>query len=89
MDPGRLDPRNQRCERVNAPHAGSETDRAVGASLRDPLGTDSLVIDVDRSAETVTVEITGTAPQLVPGITWTVTARAESPVERFVSAADR
>lgn len=75
---------------AQTPAGTAEDGRAAAQSFLDQSGNlDSLVIHVDRSAETVTVEITGTAPQLVPGITWTVTARAESPVERFVSAANR
>jgi hypothetical protein len=50
---------------------------------------DDIRVDVHRSAETVSVEITGRAPQLVPGISWSVTTRAESPVERFVEQPDR
>ena len=41
-------------------------------------------IKVDRTATTVTVQITGRAPQLVPGFRFGVEARAEAAVERFV-----
>lgn len=64
--------------------------QAAAQSFLDQSGNlEQTRIDVDRTAETVTVEVTGTAPQVVPGITWTVTARAASPVERFVSEAER
>ena len=72
------------------PGGTAEAGQAAAQSFLDQSGNlQQVVIDVDRSAEIVTVQVTGTAPQLVPGISWTVTAKAESPVERFVSAADR
>ncbi len=64
-------------------------ERAAQSFLDQSGNLQQIRIDIDRTAELVTVEITGRAPQLVPGITWTVTARAESPVERFVEQADR
>jgi len=44
----------------------------------------AVVVDVQRDTTTVLVEIRGEAPQLVPGFSWSVTSRAEAPVERFV-----
>lgn len=40
---------------------------------------------VDRSLTLVTVVVTGEAPRLVPGFSWSVTAQAQAPVERFVT----
>lgn len=44
---------------------------------------------VTRTTETVTVEVTGRAPRLVPGFDWEVTARAAGPIERFIPEPDR
>lgn len=46
-------------------------------------------IDVDRGAERVSVEVSGDAPQLVPGLDWSVTARADAAIERFIPEPDR
>ena len=46
-------------------------------------------VTVTRTAETVTVEVTGRAPRLLPGFDWRVTARAVAPVERFIPEPDR
>ena len=46
-------------------------------------------VTVTRTAETVTVEVTGRAPRLLPGFDWQVTARAVAPVERFIPEPDR
>lgn len=64
-------------------------ERAASAFLTQSGNLDEIRIEIDRTAEVVTVEIKGRAPQLVPGFSWTVTARAESPVERFVAEPDR
>ena len=37
----------------------------------------------------VHAEVHGDAPQLVPGIEWSVTARSEAPVERFIPEPER
>lgn len=63
--------------------------QAARSFLSQSGNLDDIRVAVDRSAETVSVEITGRAPQLVPGISWSVTARAESPLERFVEQPDR
>lgn len=46
-------------------------------------------VTVTRTAETVTVEVTGRAPRLLPGMDWQVAARAEGPIERFIQEPDR
>lgn len=46
-------------------------------------------VTVTRTTETVTVEVTGRAPRLVPGFDWEVTARAAGPIERFIPEPDR
>jgi len=50
-------------------------------NLEDPQVT------VTRSVDTVTVEVTGQAPRLL--FTWSVTAVATGPVERFIPEPDR
>ena len=46
-------------------------------------------VTVTRTTETVSVEVTGRAPRLVPGFDWQVTARAAGPIERFIPEPDR
>jgi Flp pilus assembly protein TadG len=71
--------------------AGSAADgrRAAASFLEQSGNIESAAIAVDRSVDRVDVEISGAAPQLVPGFAWTVTASASSPVERFVPATER
>lgn len=46
-------------------------------------------VTVTRTTETVSVEVTGRAPRLLPGFDWQVTARAAAPIERFIPEPDR
>lgn len=46
-------------------------------------------VTVVRTAETVTVEVTGRAPRLLPGFDWEVTATASGPIERFIPEPER
>ncbi len=46
-------------------------------------------VTVTRSTDTVTVEVTGRAPRLLPGFDWQVTAVAAGPVERFIPEDER
>ncbi len=46
-------------------------------------------VTVTRTVDTVTVEVTGRAPRLVPGFDWQVTAHATGPIERFIPEPDR
>ena len=64
-------------------------DRAARSFLAQSGNLDDIRVAVNRTTESVSVEITGQAPQLVPGISWSVTATAESPVERFIEQSDR
>ncbi len=50
----------------------------VGAGLNDPVVTYSTTGTVD------TITVTGQAPTIIPGLTFTVTHSASGPVERFV-----
>ncbi len=57
--------------------------------LRQAGNLSNATVAVDRSADTVTVEVRGAAPQLVPVLGWAVVTRAEAPVERFVPVSER
>jgi hypothetical protein len=46
-------------------------------------------VTVTRTTESVSVEVTGRAPRLLPGFDWQVTARAAGPIERFIPEPDR
>ena len=46
-------------------------------------------VAVAKTADTVSVEVTGRAPRLLPGFDWQVTARAAGPIERFIPEPDR
>jgi Flp pilus assembly protein TadG len=61
--------------------------RTAGEQSIDALGKKILLdptVDVARTATTVTVAISATAPAVVPGLHWRVQATAVGPVERFV-----
>lgn len=63
---------------------------AAAQSYLDQSGNlDNITVLVDRSPTVVTAEVRGEAPQLVPGFTWSVTARSEAPVERFIPEPER
>lgn len=46
-------------------------------------------VTVNRTPETVTVEVTGRAPRLLPGFDWEVTAISSGPIERFIPEPER
>ena len=71
--------------------SGSEAagDRAAHGFLDQSGNLRNVVITVDRTPAMVTVEVTGRAPQLVPGFSWSVTARSQGPVERFIPEPER
>ena len=46
-------------------------------------------VSVTRTADTVTVDVTGRAPRILPGFDWQVSAHASGPVERFIPEPDR
>lgn len=55
----------------------------AGAPLDN--ATVTITLDDDRAE----VDVTGTAPALVPGVVWQVRADAEAPVERFIGETER
>ena len=80
-------------EAVDAAQVATATEadgEAAALRLLDAAGNiNQPVVTVTRSAEIVTVEVTGRAPRLLPGFDWQVTAIAEAPVERFIPEPDR
>lgn len=46
-------------------------------------------VSIIRTVDTVTVQVTGRAPRLLPGFDWQVTAEAAGPVERFIPEPQR
>jgi len=70
---------------------GTESDGegAAASYLAQSGNLDGVTISVSREPTLVTAEVHGDAPQLVPGFSWSVTARSSAPVERFVPEADR
>ena len=46
-------------------------------------------VTVTRTVDTVTVEVTGRAPRLVPGFDWQVAGHATGPIERFIPEPQR
>ena len=68
---------------------GYDGERAALDFLSQSGNLDDVTVTVDRADQVVRVEITGAAPRLVPGIRWSVTTRAESPVERYIPEPDR
>jgi hypothetical protein len=70
---------------------GTETD-GVDAAVRFLTAAGNIEnpsVSVTRTLDTVTVEVTGRAPQLIPGLNWQVTSQATGPVERFIPEPDR
>lgn len=66
--------------------AGTE---AAEALLAQAGNLTDITVSVDRGPDVVTVTVTGRAPQLVPGYSWSVTARSVVPVEQFLDPAER
>lgn len=63
---------------------------AAASSYLDQSGNlENVTVAVDRQPTVVIAEVHGDAPQLVPGFAWSVTARSEAPVERFIPEPER
>jgi Flp pilus assembly protein TadG len=80
-------------EAVDAAQVSSGTARdgedAAASYLAQSGNLDDITITVSREPTTVTVEVHGDAPRLVPGVEWSVTARSSAPVERFIPESER
>ncbi len=68
---------------------GTDGEMAARSFLAQSGNVRDVAVEVDRSAEWVMVRISGRAPQVVPGIAWSVASVAEAPVERFVAQPER
>ena len=67
--------------------AGADETDGVAAAFRFLAAAGNLTdteVTVTRSVDTVTAEVTGRAPRLIPGLDWDVTATAIGSVERFI-----
>ena len=62
---------------------------AAQAFLAQAGNLDEVAVVVERGGGQVVVDVRGRAPRLVPGLTWSVAARAAAPVERFVPEPER
>ena len=71
--------------------AGLAADGEVAAlAVLDQAGNLRHVeVTVTRGADRVLAVVTGAAPQLVPGFSWSVTGRSDAPIERFIPEDDR
>lgn len=72
------------------PHASEADGTTVARGFLSQTGNlTDIVVTVSRTPALVTAEVTGRAPRLVPGFDWSVTARSQGPVERFIPEPDR
>lgn len=70
--------------------AGAIDGEAAARGFLDQAGNlEDVEVSVERSGDAVVVQVRGDAPVLVPGFAWSVTARAEGPVERFIPETER
>ena len=69
--------------------SAADGESAAASYLAQSGNLTGITITVDRQPTVVIAEVHGDAPQLVPGISWSVTARSEAPVERFVPEPER
>jgi len=67
----------------------ADGEAAAASYLAQSGNLNAITITVERQPTVVIAEVHGDAPQLVPGISWSVTARSEAPVERFVPEPER
>ena len=64
----------------------AEAGRLAGEDFLTQAGPNLVLtpqVDVVRGADTVTAEVSGVAPRMLPGVTLTIRARAAGPVEEF------
>ncbi|HSK21611.1 MAG TPA: TadE/TadG family type IV pilus assembly protein [Egicoccus sp.] len=67
----------------------AEGEAAAVSYLAQSGNLTGVSISVDRGPAVVTAEVRGAAPQLVPGFSWSVAARSQAPVERFIPEPER
>jgi Flp pilus assembly protein TadG len=69
--------------------SAAEGEAAASRYLAQSGNLDNITVTVDRQPTVVVAEVRGDAPQLVPGFSWSVTARSQAPVERFIPEPER
>lgn len=75
---------------VQIPAASTASGEAAAREFLAQSGNlTDIAVTVERTPALVTVEVTGRAPRLVPGFSWSVTARSQGPVERFIPENER
>ena len=67
----------------------ASAEQAARSFLAQSGNLTHVTIAVTPTADLVSVRVSGEAPQLVPGIRWTVASVAEAPLERFVPQPER
>ena len=67
----------------------SDGDAAAHRFVDQSSNLTGVTIVVSRRTDIVVAEVRGTAPRLVPGFEWSVTARSHAPVERYIPEPDR
>ncbi len=67
----------------------ADGDRAARRFLGQSGNLTDVSILVERDADTVVAEVNGSAPRLVVGFDWSVAARSQAPVERYVPQDER
>jgi Flp pilus assembly protein TadG len=69
--------------------SAAEGEAAASSYLEQSGNLENITVNVDRQPTLVVAEVRGDAPQLVPGFSWSVTARSQAPVERFIPEPER
>lgn len=63
--------------------------QAAAQTFLEGAPLDDAAVTVTRGAEETRATVAGTAPQLIPGVSWRIQARAVAATERFVPEPDR
>jgi Flp pilus assembly protein TadG len=69
--------------------SAADGETAAAAYLAQSGNLENITVTVDRQPTVVVAEVRGDAPQLVPGFSWSVTARSQASVERFIPEPER
>lgn len=81
---------DQAAATASLPEGTEAAGEAAATGLLAQAGNlDEPTVTVERGGELVVATVTGTAPQLVPGFAWGVSARAAAPLERFIPQGER
>lgn len=70
-------------------HTPAQAEKAARSFLAQSGNVQQVVVAVEPGADTVTVQVAGLAPRLVPGITWRVASVARAPLEEFIPENER